>query len=163
MSSKKNQAPDTLELLEGAKRTAETSKARLDSTLVALQTRLKPANLATEAWTGVKETTTELTDRGVQEAKKRPAVIAAAVGVATLLLARKPLTRAVSHLLFGQDEDDGRITTTIPTSQEKLDLSAPVVDLSKKGVSHGQIGHQHDQQQRDDGHDIVERQLERGR
>lgn len=155
--SKKNQAPDTLELLEAAKRNAEASKGRLDSTLVALQSRLKPANLANEAWTGVKETTTELTDRGVQEAKKRPGVIAAAVGVGALLLARKPLTRAVSHLLFGQDDDDGRITTTIPTPQEKLDLSAPVVDLSKKGVSHGQVGHQHhDEHDRD----IIERQLE---
>ncbi len=139
--SSKNQGPDSLERLEFAKRHAEIAKGRLDSTLVALQTRVKPANLANEAWDGVRDRSSSFADTAMVEAKKRPAVVGAAVGVLALLLARKPIGRALGRLFSSEDEvERNRITTVIPTDQQQLDLGTPVVDLSSKGVTHGQEG-----------------------
>ena len=123
--------------LEQAKRNVTMARARLDSSLVALQQRLRPGNLATEAWGGVKDKSEELAEGALDAVKKRPAVVSAAIGAFALFLAREPLKRAVSRMIAGgEDEDDGRITTLVDADGEKFSVAAPLVDTSvTEGVS----------------------------
>ena len=96
----------SLERVEQAKRDAATARRRLDSTLGALQLRLKPANLAGEAWDGVKDKSADLADTAVDAVKKRPGIASAAVGAVALFLARGPLMRAVGRLVSGEEDEE---------------------------------------------------------
>lgn len=115
------------EAIEAAKREAEAARRRLDSTLVALQQRLHPKALATEAWDGVKEKSGDLAEGALGAVKQRPGAAAAAVGAIVLFLARDPLRRAVGRAFSKQPEDDGRITTRVETDQENYDAAAPTI------------------------------------
>jgi ElaB/YqjD/DUF883 family membrane-anchored ribosome-binding protein len=94
----------SLDRVEQAKRNAMTARARLDGTLVAVQQRLRPGNLAGEAWDGVKDKSADLADGALTAVRKRPAATAVALGAFAAFLAREPIKRAVSRM-FG---DDGR-------------------------------------------------------
>ena len=113
--------------IEAAKREAEAARRRLDSTLVALQQRLHPKSLATEAWDGVKEKSNDLAEGALGAVKQRPGAVSLAVGAAVLFLARKPLGRAVGKAFARGEEDDGRITTRIETDNENYNAAAPVI------------------------------------
>ena len=95
----------SLEQVEEAKRNTIRAHARLESTLAALQARLRPASLAGEAWDGVKDKSADLADGALQAVRKRPAIASAALGVLALFLAREPIKRAVGRML--SDEDEG--------------------------------------------------------
>ena len=126
----------SLEKVEQAKRNAILAKARLDGTLVAVQQRVRPGNLATEAWDGVREKSSDLADGALQAVKKRPAAVSVALGALALFLARDPLKRAVTRLIAGEEEDDGAVTTMIDTDKRKFNAAAPIVDASvREGVS----------------------------
>lgn len=127
----------TLNDVEQAKRNAVMAKRRLDSTLVAVQQRLKPGNLAGEAWDGAKSKSAHLADGAMQAVKQRPVVASAVVGALALFIAREPLKRAVTRLVSGEEEaDDGRVVTRIDTDNSRFKASAPIVDASvKEGVS----------------------------
>ena len=118
--------------LEQARRNVVMARARLDSSLVAVQQRLKPANLAGEAWDGVKDKSADLADGALTAVKKRPAAVSMALGAFALFLARQPLKRAVTRLVSGEEDDeaDGRIVTRIETDNSKFTASAPFVDAS---------------------------------
>jgi ElaB/YqjD/DUF883 family membrane-anchored ribosome-binding protein len=115
------------ETIEAAKREAEAARRRLDSTLVALQQRLHPKSLATEAWDGVKEKSNDLAEGALDAVKQRPGAVSLAVGAAVLFLARKPLGRGLSKAFSKAEEDDGRITTRIETDNENYNAAAPVI------------------------------------
>jgi hypothetical protein len=127
----------SLAALEQAKRNVVMARRRVDSTLGALQLRLKPGNLAGEAWDGVKGKSADLADGALDAVKKRPAAVSVAVGAFALFLAREPLKRAVTRLFSGeQEETDGRVVTRIETDDAKFTASAPIVDASvTEGVS----------------------------
>jgi len=116
--------------IEAAKREAEAARRRLDSTLVALQQRLHPKSLATEAWDGVKEKSSDLAEGALDAVKQRPAAVSLAIGAALLFFARRPLGRAVGRAFSrGQeDEEDGRVTTRIDTTSDNYHAAAPLVD-----------------------------------
>jgi Protein of unknown function (DUF3618) len=97
----------SLERVEQAKRNALTARARLDSTLGALQHRLKPGNLAGEAWDGVKDKSADFADGALQAVRKRPAAVSAVVGALALFLAREPLKRGISRLISGDGDEEG--------------------------------------------------------
>jgi len=97
----------SLARIEQAKRNQVLAKARLDNTLGALQHRLRPGNLAGEAWDGVKDKSADLAEDALQAVKKRPGTVSLAVGAFALFLARGPLTRAVGRYISGDDEDVG--------------------------------------------------------
>ena len=122
----------SLDRVEQAKRNVVAARARLDSTLVAVQSRLKPGNLAGEAWDGVKEKSADLADGALTAVRSRPAAVSVAVGAFALFLARAPIRRAVTKLLSDEEEpaDDGRIVTRIETQDSKFSASAPIVDAS---------------------------------
>ena len=127
----------SLDRLEQAKRNAVTARGRLDSSLVAVQQRLRPGNLAGEAWDGVKDKSADLADGALTAVRKRPAAVSMAIGALALFLARAPLKRAVTRLFTDEEEqDDGLIVTTIETDSSKFTASAPIVDASvTDGVS----------------------------
>jgi hypothetical protein len=119
--------------VEAAKREAEAARRRLDSTLVALQQRLHPKALATEAWDEVKEKSSDLAEGALGAVKQRPGAVSLALGAAVLFLARDPLRRAARRAFSKgddaeeEDEQDGRITTRIDTESENYDSAAPYV------------------------------------
>ena len=121
----------SLEQVEQAKRNAVMARARLDSTLVAVQQRLRPGNLAGEAWDGVKDRSVDLDDGALTAVRKRPAAVSVAVGAVALFLAREPLKRTVKRLFSDEMEpDDGLIVTRIETESPQFTASAPIVDAS---------------------------------
>jgi len=122
----------SVERVEQAKRNAVAARARLDSSLVAAQQRLRPGNLAGEAWDGVKDKSADLADGALTAVRARPAAVSMAVGAFALFLARQPIKRAVTRLLSDGEEagDDGLIVTRIETSDSKFTASAPIVDAS---------------------------------
>lgn len=125
----------TVERVERAKRNAVMARRRLDGTLGALQLRLRPANLAGEAWDGVKEKSVEVADGALAAVRKRPAAVAAAVGALSLFLAREPIRRAAVRLFAGEEEEaeeDGLVVTGIETGDARFTASTPIVDASVK-------------------------------
>jgi hypothetical protein len=128
----------TLASVEQAKRDAITARRRLDSTLVAVQQRLRPASLAGEAWNGVKDKSADLADGALGAVRKRPAAVSMAIGALALFLAREPLKRVVTRLIAGEPEEDedDRIVARIETGDAKFSGAAPIVDASvTEGVS----------------------------
>jgi ElaB/YqjD/DUF883 family membrane-anchored ribosome-binding protein len=121
----------SLEQVEQAKREAVMARARLDSTLVAVQQRMRPGSLAGEAWDGVKDKSADLADGALTAVRKRPAAVSVAVGAVALFLAREPLKRTVKRLFSDEVEpDDGLIVTRIETESAQFTASAPIVDAS---------------------------------
>ncbi|MEA3041322.1 MAG: hypothetical protein QOC65_811 [Sphingomonadales bacterium] len=124
--------------IEAAKREAEAARQRLDTTLAALQLRLHPKSLATEAWDGVKEKSSDIAEGALDAVKQRPAAVSLAIGAAMLFFARRPLTRAVGRAFSrGQEDeaDDDRITTRIDTTTDNYHAAAPLIDAPpSKGV-----------------------------
>ena len=121
--------------LEQAKRNAMLARARLDTSVGALQLRLRPGNLATEAWDGVKDKSESLAEGALDAVKKRPAAVSMAIGAIALFLAREPLKRVVTRM-WAEEEDDGRITTTVTTDTDNFNVAAPTVTASViEGVS----------------------------
>ena len=86
----------SLEALQQAKSDAMVARAQFLDTLGEAQERLKPGNLAGEAWTGVKSKSVEAAGNAVAAVKKRPGTMALVLGGLALFFARKPVGRAVS-------------------------------------------------------------------
>jgi hypothetical protein len=96
--------------IEQAKREAARARGRFESTLAAVQNRLRPGNLAEEAWDGVKEKGADLADGALQAVKQRPGTVSVVLGAFALFLARRPLTRAARRLISDDgesNEDEG--------------------------------------------------------
>lgn len=92
--------------ITSARRASTRARARFFSTLTATQARLRPANLAGEAWDGVKAKSAGVAGDAIEAAKDRPVAVGATLGAIALYLARKPLWRAAMQLV-SRDEDDG--------------------------------------------------------
>ena len=118
--------------LEQGKREVAAARRRVESTLGALQLRLKPGNLAGEAWDGVKDKGADLADGALSAVKKRPGAVSVALGAFALFLARDPIKRAVTRMVSGEEEEigDGLIVTRIETADSQFSASAPIVDAS---------------------------------
>ncbi len=89
----------SIEALQQAKSDAVAAKARFLDTLDEARERLKPGNLADEAWTGVKGKTAEAAGNAVEAVKQRPKTVALVLGGLALFLARRPLGRAATGLV----------------------------------------------------------------
>jgi hypothetical protein len=89
----------SIETLQQAKSDAVAARARFFDTLEEAQDRLKPGNLANEAWTGVKGKTAEAAGNAVEAVKSRPKTVALVLGGLALFLARRPIGRAATGLV----------------------------------------------------------------
>ncbi len=88
----------------------DSAKLRLRSTLETLQRRLSPATLRDEAVETVKETAASAARSGAETMRNHPGKIAAGIGLLGLLLARKPIARAIRRDddATGDDNDEFR-------------------------------------------------------
>jgi hypothetical protein len=138
--SKKKQQNATLRQLELAQFQAEQAKKRFNSTLGALQYRLKPGTLATNAWDEVRDKSSEMADdafhtvNGIADGtlhaiKERPVAASGIAAGIVLFLARAPLLRAASRLFSSKHEDEGIVHADLEV-HEKYDLTAPTVQKS---------------------------------
>ena len=93
--------------IEQAKREALRARGRFEQTIAAVQQRLKPGNLAGEAWDGVKDKGVDLADAALQAVKSRPKAVSLVLGAFAVFLARQPLKRAVTRLISGAEDSDG--------------------------------------------------------
>jgi hypothetical protein len=93
--------------IEQAKREAVRARDRFERTLAAVQQRLKPGNLAEEAWDGVKDKGADLADGALQAVKSRPKAVSLVLGAFAVFLARAPLKRAVTRLISGDGDEQG--------------------------------------------------------
>ena len=89
----------SIEALQQAKSDAVAARVRFLDTLGEAQQRLKPGNLANEAWTGVKSKSAEAAGNADAAAKKRPGTVALVLGGLALFLARKPIVKAAGGLI----------------------------------------------------------------
>ena len=116
------------ERIEAAKREAEAARRRLETTLGALQLRLRPRALATEAWDGVRGKGSDLADSALGAVKERPAAASLALGAFALFLARDPLKRAVGGMFAkGQTENgaDGERADTDTNTNTDTTIRPP--------------------------------------
>lgn len=89
----------SIEMLQQAKSDAIIARARFFDTLDEARQRLKPGNLANEAWTGVKDKTAEAAGNAVDAVKQRPKTVALVLGGLALFFARKPIGRAATKVV----------------------------------------------------------------
>jgi hypothetical protein len=88
--------------LARARADAALARERLLGSAQALQSRLKPAALASDAWDSARDAGETVATNAVRAIGKRPvAASAAAIGLAALV-ARKPIARLIARLR-GQD------------------------------------------------------------
>jgi len=144
--SKKKQSSASTRQLEVAQYQAEQAKKRFNSTLGALQYRLKPGTLANTAWDGVRDKSSEIaddaihavsgaTDGALQTLKERPVAAGGIAAGVLLFLARAPLLRAASRLFGRRREDEGIVHADLE-GHENYDLAAPTVQRSlNEGVN----------------------------
>ncbi len=125
MSDKTEKDPGAAQL-ERAKVEAELAKKKLSSTMGELQTRLKPGNLASEAWSGVRDKGEDLADNTMQTVKERPAAASGIAAAILIFLAREPLWRALKKLFSGEDHSD-LVRTKVSRKDDNYDLAAPAV------------------------------------
>lgn len=132
--------------LERAQYEVEQAKKRLSSSLGALQYRLKPGNLVSQAWDGVRDKSSgaadeaihvvnDFADGAVEAVRARPVAASGVAAAVLLFLARGPLKRAASRM-FGGEQDEGVIKTDLADTDENYDLTAPSIDGPvKQGAS----------------------------
>ena len=120
--------------IEQAQREVERAKQRLASTMGALQYRLKPGNLMSDAWEGVREKSGEVADGALQAVKDRPAAASGILAALVIFLARDPLWRAACGLLSDDDEEQsaGTIKADLDNHDKDYELTAPTVKKSRK-------------------------------
>jgi len=122
--------------LESAQREVVQARQRFQSTLGALQYRLKPGTIAHNAWDGVREKSGALADEAMTAVKERPGTVSGVVAGIALFLAREPLWRFATGLFAGRgDEPPGTIHADLDHDPD-YDLTAPRVKRSQyEGVN----------------------------
>jgi hypothetical protein len=119
--------------LERAQHEVAEAKKRFANTKGALQYRLKPSTLASNAWDGVREKSSVAADGAVGAARGHPGAIGGAVAAITLFLAREQIWRTLSGM-FGRDraeEDKNIVHADLESADGNYDLTAPTVERSK--------------------------------
>lgn len=105
--------PAELQLV-AAKVEAERAKQRLASTAAALQQRLKPAHLMSEAKDGVRRKSSEMAEDAIQAIKDRPAKVSGVAAGIALFLARDAIWNAVSSVLKRNPETGAAVAAAEP-------------------------------------------------
>ncbi len=116
-----------------AKARAEQAHVRFTATLEELKYRLKPATLASGAWDGVKDKSSDNADKSVQMVKDRPVAVGGVLAAIAVFALRSPLSSLLGNMFGNGREDDGRVTTNLSKNDDEFDLTAPVV-AEKEGA-----------------------------
>lgn len=102
------------------------ARERMMATVHAIQSRLSPRTIASDAWDGVRErgadlaqdaiaVANDLASEAVAVARARPAAVAAAGGVIAAFLARHKL-RAAAKALFSRNKETDRASGVVLTT-----------------------------------------------
>lgn len=113
--------------LIAARAKAERSHADLLATVAELKSRLKPANLASEAWTSVKSKGSQASGQGLKAVTGHPGPAGGAVLALALFFLRNPLANLVTRIFGGDRNANGVVKTDILDKDKDFDLTAPVV------------------------------------
>ena len=108
-----------------ARRQAELARRNALATAGALQVRLSPSYIASNAWEGVTDKAAGIADGAVETVKARPVAASAALGALTLFLARQPIRSAFSWL-FKKKPDATLVNTRLDNADGQFDLTAPI-------------------------------------
>lgn len=119
--------------LRAAHARAEQAQARFTETLAELKRRVQPSTLAGDAWDGVKDKGSDLADKGVRAVKDQPVAAGGIVAALAVFLFRAPLATLVTSMFGKDEEEEGRVTTDLSTTDDDYDLTAPVV-AQKEGA-----------------------------
>lgn len=141
--NQRNQQTNPRVELERAQYEVEIAKRRFSSTLGALQYRLKPATLANQAWTGVRDKSGEvaddalssvndMADGAVRAVKDRPIAASGVAAAILVFLLRAPLWRAARNVFSRHEEDPGVIKADLDHHDTDYDLTAPTVERSQR-------------------------------
>lgn len=113
--------------LRTARTQAQAYKSDLTRTTGLLKARLKPANLASDAWHVVRDKGVEYGGKGVQAASSNRGP-AGGIGAALLLLIlRKPIAHFLSWAFGNNREPPGGVKADLLHASKEYDLTAPVV------------------------------------
>lgn len=113
--------------LIAARAKVEYFKSDLQRTAAELRERLKPANLASGAWHGVRDKSSEVGGRGAKVVSNHPGAVGGGVAAVLLLLLRHPLARLLARI-FGKSRDvPGAVRADLTDPDKDFDLTAPVV------------------------------------
>ena len=126
--------PEALRI-EQAKREVERARGQFASTVGALQYRLKPANLMSSAWDGVREKSGEMADDAIQTVKDRPVAASGVLAGIIVFLAREPLWRMALGFFRSDEEeelDSGIVQADLDHHDNEYDLTAPMVKRSRR-------------------------------
>ena len=85
--------------IERARRDADRARRQLAYTIGALQHRLRPANLMSSAWDGVKEKSGAVADGAIEAVKARPVMLSGVVAAVALFAAREPIRALISDFV----------------------------------------------------------------
>jgi hypothetical protein len=136
--NKPNKESPELGRLRAAAAEVERSKRQFASTMGALQYRLKPGTLMSNAWEGVRDKSGEVADTTLEKVKERPAAVSGILAAIVIFIAREPLWRFITGLFSrrGDEEDDGTTIRANLEHDESYDLTAPTVERSRpEGVN----------------------------
>lgn len=117
--------------LAAARATVERSQSDLLATVAELKSRLAPANLASDAWSSVKQKGSQASGQGLKAVTEHPGPAGGAVLALALFFLRGPLVHLLTRI-FGGKEPEGLVKTDILDKDKDFDLTAPVV-VSDKG------------------------------
>ena len=112
--------------LIAARARAQRSRADMVATIAELKERLKPANIASDAWSSVKEKGTQASGQGVKAITSHPGSAGGIVAALALFLLRQPLAQLVTRI-FGGTRPPGEVKANLLDTQTDYDLTAPVV------------------------------------
>jgi len=110
-----------------ARARAERSQADLMATVAELKSRLKPANLASDAWGSVKQKGSQASGQGLKAVTDHPAPVGGAVLALTLFFLRGPIAHLATRLFGGDDASDHLVKADILKKDKDYDLTASVV------------------------------------
>ena len=113
--------------LRAARLQAEAYKADLTRTTGLLKERLKPANLASDAWHVVRDKGVEYGGKGVNAASGHRGPVAGIGAALLLLVLRKPIAHFLSWTFGSNREPVGAVKADLLHASKEYDLTAPVV------------------------------------
>lgn len=126
------------ERLRQAQSNVVLSRRRMQSSIGALQYRLKPGTLVNNAWEGVRDRGETLADDALQAVKERPGTVSGVIAGFVLFLAREPLWRLVTGLVPHRrsEEESHIIKADLDGHDKNFDLTAPTAPRSQpEGVN----------------------------
>ena len=113
--------------LRAARAQAAAYKDDLTRTTGLLKERLKPANLASDAWHVVRDKGAEYGGKSVKAASGHRGPVGGVIGALLLLLLRKPLAHFLSWTFGSNREPPGAVKADLLHASKEYDLTAPVV------------------------------------